>query len=69
MKSFIFRKKADGRNYDAFMGIELIKDGMKGIRGKFYESEIYNNLTKEEAEEFIKKFPPLKKLKFPCYWD
>lgn len=52
-----------------FMGIELIKDGMKGIRGKFYESEVYNNLPKEEAEEFIKKFPPLKKLKFPCYWD
>ena len=61
MKSFIFRKKADGRNYDAFMGIELIKDGMKGIRGKFM-NRVYG-LPKEEAEEFI-KFPPLKKLKF-----
>jgi predicted N-acetyltransferase YhbS len=62
-------RTAEGKNFDAFMGIELVKDGMKGIKGKFYESEVFNNLPKEEVEEYNKKFPQLQKLRFPGQWD
>mgnify|MGYP000896385966 CR=1 FL=1 len=60
---------ADGKNFDAFMGIELVEDGFKGIKGKFYESDIFTDLPKEEVEEYNKKFPPLPKLRFPDQWD
>lgn len=59
----------DGKNFDAFLGIELAEDSMKGIKGKFYESEVFENLSKEEVEEYNKKFPQLKKLRFPGQWD
>lgn len=51
------------------MGIELVEDSMKGIKGKFYESEVFENLPKEEVEEYNKKFPQLQKLRFPGQWD
>jgi predicted N-acetyltransferase YhbS len=60
---------AAGKNFDAFMGIELAEGSMKGIKGKFYESEIFENLSKEEVEEYNKKFPKLQKLRFPGQWD
>jgi predicted N-acetyltransferase YhbS len=60
---------ADGKNFDAFMGIELAKDSMKNIKGKFYVSEVFNNLPKEEVEEYNIKFPKLQKLRFPGQWD
>lgn len=60
---------ADGKNFDAFMGFELGKDSMKDIKGKFYESEAFNNLPKEEVEEYNKNFPQLAKLRFPGQWD
>jgi predicted N-acetyltransferase YhbS len=60
---------ADGKNFDAFMGIELAEDSMKDIKGKFYESETFENLPKEEVEEYNKRFPQLKKLRFPGQWD
>jgi predicted N-acetyltransferase YhbS len=60
---------ADGKNFDAFMGLELAEDSMKGIKGKFYESEAFENLPKEEVEEYNKKFPQLQKLRFPGQWD
>jgi len=44
---------ADGKNFDAFMGIELVE----------------GNLPKEEVEEYNKKFPKLQKLRFPGQWD
>jgi predicted N-acetyltransferase YhbS len=59
----------DGKNFDAFMGIELVEDGMKSIKGKFYESKVFENLPKEEVEEYNKKFPQLQKLRFPGQWD
>ena len=59
----------DGKNFDAFMGIELVEGGMKGIKGKFYESEVFENLSKEEVDQFNQKFPPLKKLNFPGHWS
>lgn len=60
---------ADGKNFDAFMGIELAEGSMKNIKGKFYESEVFENLPKEEVEEYNKKFPKLTKLRFPGQWD
>ncbi|WP_242657946.1 GNAT family N-acetyltransferase [Lachnoclostridium phytofermentans] len=62
-------KTADGKNFDAFMGIELVKDGMKNIKGKFYESNVFENLPREEVEEYNKNFPQLQKLRFPGQWD
>ena len=60
---------ADGKNFDPFMAFELAKDSMKDIKGKFYESEVFENLPKEEVEEYNKKFPKLQKLRFPGQWD
>ncbi len=60
---------ADGKNFDAFMGIELREGAMKDIKGKYYEAEVYHKLPKEEVEEFNKKFPRLRKLNFPGHWD
>ncbi len=60
---------ADGKNFDAFMGIELAEGSMKGIQGKFYESKVFKKFPKEEVEEYNKKFPPLQKMRFPGQWD
>lgn len=59
----------DGKNFEAFMGIELIPDGLKDVKGKFYESEIFdesNNMDK--VEEYDKLFPFIEKLKLPGQW-
>lgn len=60
---------ADGKNFDAFMALELGEDSLKGIKGKFYASEVFDNLPKEDVEEYNKKFPKLQKLRFPGQWD
>lgn len=60
---------ADGKNFDAFMGIELIPGGMKDIHGKFYESDVFENLPPEEVEEYNGNFMPLQKQFFPRQWD
>ncbi len=59
----------DGKNFSAFMGIELIEDGFKDVKGKFYESDIFLNLPENKVEEFNKKFPIIMKQKFPTQWD
>lgn len=59
----------DGKNFNAFMGIELIKDGMSEIKGRFYESEVFEQLPREEAEKYNELFEPLKKQHFPSQWD
>ncbi|TVP90251.1 GNAT family N-acetyltransferase [Alkalibacterium sp.] len=56
---------ASGKNFEAFMGIELITDGFKNIEGKYYSSDIFENLPSEAVEQFNKNFPPLRKLTFP----
>lgn len=60
---------ADGKNFDAFMGYELDKDSMRDIKGKFYESKVFENLPQEEVEEYNKKFPFMNKLRFPGQWN
>lgn len=59
----------DRTNFDAFMGIELIKDGLKDVKGKFYESNVFEQLHDHEVEEYTKKFPYIAKQKFPSQWD
>lgn len=60
---------ADGKNFDAFLCLELIEGGMTGIRGKFYASEAFSVLPKEEVEAYNRNFPKLEKLRFPGQWD
>lgn len=60
---------ADGKNFDAFMGIELVKGGLSEFGGKFYESEVFENLSQEENEQYTRNFDAPKKQKFPGQWD
>jgi predicted N-acetyltransferase YhbS len=57
-----------GENFDAFMGIELLPGGLAGVHGKFYESDIFENLPEEEVNEFNKQFPYMEKLRLPGQW-
>ncbi len=59
----------DGKNFDAFMGIEVVENGFTDIHGKFHESEVFENLPKAEVEEYNKKFKETKKQYFPKQWD
>ncbi len=59
----------DGKNFDAFMGLELYEGSFKDISGKFYESVVFDDLPKEEVEKYSENFPPLKKQRFPGQWD
>lgn len=60
---------ADGKNFDAFMGIELVEGRLADFGGKFYESEVFEDLPEAENEEFTKGFDAPVKRKFPCQWD
>ena len=47
----------NGKNYPAFMAMELKKDYLKDVHGKYFESSIYNDsLNGEEVKEFDKTF-------------
>lgn len=59
----------DGKNFDAFMGVELRSEGMKDIHGKFYEAEVFEKLSEADAEEYNKHFDALEKQYFPMQWD
>jgi predicted N-acetyltransferase YhbS len=58
----------DGKNFDAFLGYELFPNSLKNITGKFIASNVFNNLSDNEAEKFDKKFPYMDKYKFPSQW-
>lgn len=61
---------SDGKNFDAFMGIELRPGGMKELSGgKFFEGEVFENLPEQAVEEYNRKFPYMEKLKVPGQWD
>lgn len=60
---------ADGKNFDAFMGVELVEGGLVNFGGKFYESEVFEDLSEEENEAFTKGFNAPVKRKFPSQWD
>ncbi len=58
----------DGKNFDAFMGIELQPRALESMRGRFYESKVFENLPKEEANRKDKEFPTLVKMHLPGQW-
>lgn len=47
---------SDGENFDPFMALELDKDSLNGISGRFYEDQAYDS-EKDELESFEKEFP------------
>ena len=59
----------EGKNFDAFMGVELVPGALSEFGGSFYESEIFEQLSAEEEEVFSVQFPPLEKQYFPMQWD
>ncbi|BCN32689.1 GNAT family N-acetyltransferase [Anaeromicropila herbilytica] len=59
----------DGKNYDAFMGYEIVPDAFFDVKGKFYESEVFEQLYPDKVEEYDKNFPYMEKLKLPGQWD
>jgi predicted N-acetyltransferase YhbS len=59
---------ADGKNFDAFMALELTPGSLSNVRGKFYEAEVFENLPDDEVDEFNKQFPPMEKLRLPGQW-
>lgn len=59
---------ADGKNFPAFMGFELVPNSLSGISGKFYEAEVFTNLKPEDVEEYDKQFPFIPKLNLPGQW-
>lgn len=59
----------DGKNFDAFMALELSKDTLKDISGKFHESPVFEDLPMEKVEEYNPLFPELQKIPFPDQWD
>ena len=63
----------DGTNFDAFMGIELIKGSLNGITGKFYEpsmycADVHDEKYLIEVDRFDKDFPYLEKKILPQQW-
>ena len=59
----------EGKNFDAFLGIELVEDGLAEFGGRFIEPKVFEELSEEENEEFTKNFSTPVKQKFPCQWD
>lgn len=58
----------DGKNFDAFMGYEIVQGAFCDVQGKFYESEVFEQSNSEKAEEYDKNFPFMEKLKLPGQW-
>lgn len=59
----------EGNTSDAFMGLELVENGLHIEGGKFIESSVCQELTEEALEELDKNFPSLKKVSRPCQWS
>lgn len=59
----------EGKNFDAFMGYEIVPNAFSEISGKFYESEVFDQLDPGKVEEYDKKFPYMEKLKLPGQWE
>ena len=43
------------------MCLELDKGALIGIRGKYMEPEVFENIRERELEEYDSKFPPKEK--------
>lgn len=58
----------DGKNFDAFMGMELVKGGLKEFGGAFYLPEVFADLSETENEAYTKRFQTSEKRRFPGQW-
>lgn len=59
----------EGKNFDAFMGYEIVPNAFSEISGKYYESEVFEQLYPDKVEEYDKNFPYMEKLKLPGQWE
>ena len=59
----------EGKNFDAFLGIELVEGYLSGFGGKFEEPKVFEELSEEELEVLTTQFDTPAKQKFPCQWD
>ena len=59
----------EGKNFDAFMALELVPGALEGIKGKFYEAQVYEDCNSALADVYDKKFPYMKKEKRPGQWE
>lgn len=59
----------EGKNFDPFMGYEIVPNAFSEVSGRFYESEIFEQLYPDKVEEYDKKFPYMEKLKLPGQWE
>ena len=50
------------------MGIELVPGGLDGVKGKFYESKVFEDSYFDRSEEYDKQFPYIQKLKLSGQW-
>lgn len=57
---------SDGKNFDAFMGMELVKGGLAEFGGRFLVPGVYEDLDAGENEAFTKHFRTPEKRRFPC---
>ncbi|MBN2095388.1 MAG: N-acetyltransferase [Candidatus Aenigmarchaeota archaeon] len=46
----------DGKNFDAFMALELVEGSLKGIEGRFFADSVFE-VEAKDLEEFEKSFP------------
>jgi len=60
---------ASGKNFDAFMAIELYENSLDDVKGKVHLSSVFENIPEEKVDAYNQKFPPLRKLKFPEQWE
>ena len=51
----------DGQNFEPFMALELHYNGLAGIKGRFFEDDVFE-IQEEDLIEFEKKFPYKEKL-------
>ncbi len=49
---------SDGENFEPFMALELSKDSLNGMQGRFYEDPVFQPFSdRNELESFEKEFP------------
>ncbi len=54
----------DDQNFEPFMALELKNNGLKDVKGKFYEAEAFS-VGDDDLAEFEKKFPFKEKHRLP----
>lgn len=59
---------ADGKNFDAFMGCELVPGGLNYPGARFYEAEVFEHLSEADTDAYDKQFPQMPKLRLPGQW-